>query len=126
MREGYREAERQNRQGTYHRFLAVLNQMDSFAIGYAPVEAEYDETLAEFNVLHAGLLLFGAPKVKEALGPVVDLLDQVGAGMDAREKVPSFIRSYQPLRRQILEAQGELISAMASDANAGIFPPAQS
>jgi hypothetical protein len=121
VREGYREAERQNRQGTYHRFLAVLNRMDSFAIGYPPTGDEYEVVLAEFNVLHAGLLLFGAPQVKEAIAPVVVLLDRVGAGMDAREKVPSFIRSYQPLRQQILEAQGALIAAMAADTNSGIF-----
>jgi hypothetical protein len=123
LREEHREAERQNRQATYHRLLAVLNRLDSFATGYAPSDDQYDDALAEWNLLHGGVLLFGTDGVKEAIGPVVDLLERVGAGMDADDKEGTFARSYLPLRREMVKAQGGLVAAMAADVGAGIHTP---
>lgn len=65
LREEYREAERSNRQGTYHRMLAVLDRMDMWATGYpAQDEKEYMLALEEFNNL-----VGGHPSVRRREGP---------------------------------------------------------
>lgn len=121
LRIQHREDERRNRQGTYHRLLAVLDRFDTFATGYAPTDARFEEALADYNTLHGGVLLFGHESVKGAMGPITVLFEQVGAEIDESAKVASFARAYLKRRRQIIEAQGALVAMMAEDVQRGIL-----
>ena len=121
LREAHREAERQNRQGTYHRMLAVLDRFDTLATGYAPSTEQLEDALTEFFFLSGGIQLFGADEVKKAMGPVSRLLEQAGAEMTPDSKVASFSDGYLPLREDLNKARGDLVEAMTRDVTAGIL-----
>jgi hypothetical protein len=55
LREQHREAERQNRQGTYHRVLAALNRFDMIATGYPFTSEEFDQLVDGYNALVGGI-----------------------------------------------------------------------
>jgi hypothetical protein len=128
-----REPERQNRQGTYHRLLAVLDRYDMWATGYAEGvdDATFEATLAEHNYLLGAVHLFGAEDVREATGPLVELFAQVGEGMAKAPRIGSprggpkvgrFIVGYLPYREQIIEATANLTLAMRADVTRGLLP----
>lgn len=121
LREAHREAERQNRQGTYHRMLAVLDRFDTLATGYAPSTEQLEDALSEFNFLSGGIQLFGADGVKKAMGPVSELFEQAGAEMTPDDKVASFARGYLPLREKLNRAREDLVEAMGKDVKTGIL-----
>jgi hypothetical protein len=50
LREQNHEVERQHRQGTYHRLLAVLDRFDMMATGFPVPDEAYEQTLSEFSV----------------------------------------------------------------------------
>src|SRR4051812_32650509 len=60
LREQHREDERRNRQGTYHRLLAVLDRFDTMGTGFHPSDEQFEQVLAEFNHLTGAVRLFGA------------------------------------------------------------------
>lgn len=116
LRNQHREAERQNRQGTYHRFLSVLDRIDMMATGFPGTDEQFEATVAEYNFLHGGIHLFGDERVREALGPVVEgIARAAGSASDAGSVVERFNRGYKPLRVPIIQAEFELIEAMRAD-----------
>ncbi len=87
LREEQRQAERANRQGTYHRTLAVLDRMDMFATGSnEESKADYMAVLEEFNNMVGGIHLFGAEQVREALGPLTSEMERLGARIVAYQR----------------------------------------
>jgi hypothetical protein len=116
------EQERSNRQGTYHRLLAVLDRFDIYATGWPPPEGlPYEALLEEFNLLLSGIYLFGDEQVTDALGPITDRLTRVGSAMAADMAEPDvwkrFAAAYRPLRAGVIEAQMKLTLAMRADIN---------
>jgi hypothetical protein len=100
-----REPERQNRQGTYHRLLAVLDRYDMWATGYASGidDDTFEATLAEHNYLIGAIHLFGAEEVQQAVGPLIELFAQVGERMakaprDGGHPPPGFGTTCRSLR----------------------------
>jgi hypothetical protein len=78
LRQQVRDAERSNRQGTYHRTLAVLDRFDMSPTGYNPgSEEDYMVALEGFNNM-VGIHLFGAQSVRDALGPLSEELNPLG------------------------------------------------
>lgn len=121
LRQEHREAERQNRQDTYHRMLAVLDRFDTLATGYAPSNEQLEDALSEFNFLSGGIELFGTEGVKKAMAPVSRLFEEAGAAMRPEDKVASFRSGYLPLRGSLNEARRDLVKAMGKDITAGII-----
>jgi hypothetical protein len=121
LREANRESERQNRQGTYHRMLAVLDRFDTIATGYAPSTDQLEDALREFFFLSGGIQLFGTAAVKAALEPVSELFEDAGANMNTADKVGSFREGYLPIRADLNEARLRLVEAMTADVTAGIL-----
>ena len=128
LREEHREAERQNRQGTYHRFLAALDRFDMMATGNTPAtDAHFSELLGEYNQLYGAIRLFGAEPVRTALNPVVRLFVEVGAAMGDAEGETSaarFAEAYNPRRETIIEATAALTDAMREDITRNVLSPA--
>ncbi len=124
LRDQHREDERRNRQGTYHRMIAVLDRLDYYATGYPPRDEQYDETVAEFNYLYGGILLFGPPSVTNEVGPLLQILSEVGRGMAAAEgtRAERWREAYLPRRDDFTRAQGRLVAAMHADVTRGVLP----
>jgi hypothetical protein len=116
-----RHAERSNRQGTYHRTLAVLDRLDMFATGYHPEdEKEYTLALAEFNTLAGGIRLFGAEPVREALHGLRAETERLGGGIAEYQAEgltfsAAFGRAYRERRNEINAAADNLTEAMRAD-----------
>jgi hypothetical protein len=121
LRYQHAEAERSNRQGTYHRLLAVLDRFDMYATGWTPPEAlSYEALLEEFNLLLSGVFLFGDERVTDALGPITQRLVEVGSAMAADPEPDvwkKFSAAYLPRREGVIEAQMHLTRAMRADVN---------
>jgi hypothetical protein len=121
LRAEHREAERSNRQGTYHRTLAVLDRLDMFATGYHPDdEKEYTVALEEFNTLAGGIRLFGAEPVREALRGVREETERLGAGISEYMGAgltysAAFGAAYRERRDEINAAADNLTEAMRAD-----------
>jgi hypothetical protein len=124
LREQIRDDERRNRQGTYHRMIAVLDRLDYYATGYPPTDEQYNATVAEFNYLHGGILLFGPPSVTDAVGPLIQVLSEIGAGMAAAEgtQAERWRVAYLPRREDFIRAQGRLVAVMHADVTRGVLP----
>jgi hypothetical protein len=122
LRDQHHEVERQHRQGTYHRFLAVIDAIDRIGTGMpVPTDDEFTATLQEFNYLHGGIHLFGDDRVRDALGPLIDLLEKAGEGnVQYASSVERFRRGYIPHRHAVISAQYAIIEAMRADVT--IFP----
>ena len=140
LRQEHREAERSNRQGTYHRTLAVLDRLDMFATGYNPEsETEYMVALEELNTLVGGIHLFGAQSVRDALGPVAEEFARLGerigiqqwAGRQSgNQPVPyavAYGEAYRDRRNEIIAATAALTEAMRADVTRDILedPPVE-
>ena len=124
LRMKHREDERRNRQGTYHRFLAVLDRFDAFARGAVSGDGALDEINAEYNYLHGGILLFAPASVRDATGGVVAVFE--GIGEDARTSPGStysdrFRVAYLAHRTDLIESSGALAKTMHDDITADIL-----
>jgi hypothetical protein len=115
LRAQHREAERQHRQGTYHRFLAVLDRFDMIATGFPAPDESFEAALVEFNALYGGIHLFGAEPVREATGPLVELLGLVGAESGEGSFSERFTRGYLRHREAVIAATFHVTEAMRAD-----------
>jgi hypothetical protein len=129
LRQQIREPERQNRQGTYHRFLAVISRLSSFG-DVPPTDEQLWAAEREFDDLFGGLLLFGRPEAADATAPVTLALHKIRRA--ASEKDPSnpigvrWQESYRPHARELIEAQGKLAAVMHADVTEGILGDSES
>lgn len=63
LRREHGEVERQHRQGNYHQFLMVLNELDLLGGGYADLDqAGYEQWMPRFYSLITGLEIFAPPR----------------------------------------------------------------
>lgn len=122
LRREHREAERSNRQGTYHRTLAILDRLDMFATGYNPEREEaFMEALEGLNNMVGGIRLFGATRVRDALAPLAEELVRLGEDIRAHQQdrtvtyAVAYGKAYRSRRAQILAATGQLTEAMRAD-----------
>ena len=66
LRCGYREAERRNRQGTYHEFIQIATVLyQRFGNPPGPVD-EFNALIDRYNELYAGAMLFAPEPVRDA------------------------------------------------------------
>jgi hypothetical protein len=117
LRDQHREAERQNRQGTYHRMLAMFDRLDAWSRNPKATGKQFEALVEEFDFLHGGVLLFGDEDVIEALHPVVMLLNRIGGGHGPEEE-ETRVRlraAYQHHRVELMQEQGAVINAMRTD-----------
>jgi hypothetical protein len=117
LREQHREAERQNRQGTYHRLLAMFDRRDAWSRNPKATGKQFETLVEEFDFLHGGVLLFGDEEVIEALSSVVRLLAVIGAGRGPVEQEGRvrLREAYRHHRVELIQAQGPVIVAMRAD-----------
>lgn len=116
MRVQFRESERQNRQGTYHRLFAYFSELDAWARNPRASGREFERLSAEFEFLQGGTLLFGDEAVTKALTPVTDFLKRIGAGEGQALSQPARWReAYHKHRGPFVAAQGDLVAAMRAD-----------
>jgi hypothetical protein len=130
LREEHRQAERSNRQGTYHRLLALLTQHDMIGTGAVVVdEGSYNGLVEELHLLRAGLQLFGAQRVTDAAEELQSHLAELGKAMarvpGAATRIEQFRAAYPGTHREaIVGAEGRLIAAMRQDVTRGIHEEA--
>jgi hypothetical protein len=118
LRQQHLEAERQNRQGTYHRLLALLDRFDMYGTGYAPTDDEFTASLDALNTLVGGVHLMAPTSVRAAMDKVSKYFFGVAlteAPVDGVPKVERFVRGYRDARTDFLDAEGRLIEAMRKD-----------
>lgn len=120
LRQQQLEAKRQNRQGTYHRILALLDRFDMYGTGYPPGEEEFRDSLDALNTLVGGLHLMAPTPVRAAMDGVSKHL--YGSALATAERsdagaslVERFESGYADARFDVLRAQGKLIEAMRTD-----------
>ena len=129
LRQANREAERSNRQGTYHRLLAVLDRLDMFATGYDPGdELAYTRSLEEFNNLVGGIHLFGAQEVRDALRFLAQQLEMVGGAIGDERNADHSVtfavaygKAYRERRSCIIAAVNGVTEAMRADVTRDIL-----
>jgi hypothetical protein len=117
---GFQEEERRNRQGTYHQFLAVLARHDMMLTGYDLLTPDsYRGWVGEFYFLRAGMDLFGTLAVRDAMGPLTDVLGTIGQEvMDGDKERPfldRLIEAYERHREDAHRAEVILTEAMRAD-----------
>jgi hypothetical protein len=122
----HEEAERQRRLTSYQSLMVVLAELDRAATWGTATDKEVDAMIARFLQLHADVLLIGTDAVGDALHPVDEGLNTVGAEMahmqarDPGESVAdAHATAYQRHRESLLAAQGALMSAMHEDVRRG-------
>jgi hypothetical protein len=130
LREQVREAERSNRQGTYHRMLAVISRMDLFGTGGHPDdESDYKAALDEYNTLAGGVRLFGAEAVRNALDNMTLEMDRLAENIAARQRElgesygVAFSAAWGEWRPAFLLCEGLLTDAMRDDVTRDILGP---
>lgn len=113
----YKEEERRNRQGTYHRLLAAFDALDGWARNPRGLGKQYESIVSEIQLLSGGCSLFGDAAVSGALRPVMDLLADVeGESEEPSDEGQDRIRrGYSKGRDELLEAQRTLVAAMRAD-----------
>jgi hypothetical protein len=120
LREQHREAERQNRQGTYHRMIAMMNRLERFATGFPPKNfEEFQKAVDELNFLTAGLDLFGGRDVREANGRVADVFAEIGRHVPPKGSDPAphevWTEEYRKRMDAVRAAELHLLRAMRRD-----------
>lgn len=65
LKESNREEERRNRQSTYHQHLSALHEIFTLMGFEAPMEM-IDKARTDYRTLHAGIVLFAPPSVRDA------------------------------------------------------------
>lgn len=115
LRVQYREDERRNRQNHYHQMLAYFDSLDSWARSGTARGKEFEELGRHFDNLHGGMLLFGDEKVVDALGPVIELLDEIGDGEGSGDEVARWKEAYFSRREALVGHQGDLALLMRND-----------
>jgi hypothetical protein len=128
LREEHREAERSNRQGTYHRMLAVLDRLDSSAHASGLAGADYRELLEEYDYLVGGIKLFGPPEVTEALAMVQLHLSALRLAVTLRQAQHpqeefrmAYAQAYRHRSSDLRQSIGALNEAMRADVTRGIL-----
>lgn len=121
LRIEHSEAERQHRQGSYHQFLMLLNDLDLLAGGYADLnEARYEDWMSRYYKMLIGLDIFAPRTVRDAL----DALDKVVAafhepllgGLDTEDEwLDAFHQSWRTQRPAFMTAWDSLADAMRAD-----------
>jgi hypothetical protein len=123
LREQQRQAERSSRQGTYQRTLAVLDRLDMFATGYNPErEADHMAALEELNNMIGGIHRFGAQAVRDALSPLSEALERLGAHISKLQReapgmpyAVAYGAAYRSRREEMTDPAAHLTEAMRDD-----------
>ena len=123
LRAQHREEQRRDRQATYLRLTAVIDQIDRQGNGDWPAsDQELNATHEEFNSLYAGLMLFGAESVVDAAGDVVTALAVAGHHYSVlvreepdKPRTLLWVRAYGPHRADLINAQSRLTVVMRGD-----------
>jgi hypothetical protein len=120
------EAERQRRFTIYQALTVVLGGIDRAATWATATDEETDAMISRFLQLYADVLLIGTDAVREALDPVMEGFNVVGAEvaqMQARDPDTTLAAAhtiaYQRHRASLTEAQGALLRAMHDDVRRG-------
>jgi hypothetical protein len=126
LQQGNREDERRNRQSTYHQHLNALIKffqlMGTTASGdqIAPIRDEY-------MYLHAGVVLFAPPSVREAAQEVARLYNQIAPAVEKqREDHPDkpeperWRDATATLKEPLSDSIGNLMAVMHADVTRGI------
>ncbi|MEN3282095.1 MAG: hypothetical protein V7607_3235 [Solirubrobacteraceae bacterium] len=121
QRAEHREAERQRRHDIYMQFNLTLADLDRLASGWAPSGTDEDVAAAldRFEKGQAAVMVVATDEIADALGKVVDALDQSGQEMAQAMDLPlaeRFRTSYRRHRLPIIQAGADLILAMRADA----------
>jgi hypothetical protein len=113
----YKEEERRNRQGTYHRLLAAFDTLDWWARNPRGLGKQYQSIVSEIQFLSGGCSLFGDVAVSDALRPLIDLLVDIEGEPDisSDEGQARRRRGYRERRDEMLEGQRTLAAAMRAD-----------
>jgi hypothetical protein len=123
VRDQRREAARQERRALYGRLLAVILRHEQYGRG-DPVatDDQYRETAAEYEALHAEVLLVGTEPVQDAMGHVLVALHTIGADMGNYSGGPAeqFRTAFQHAGRgdAVTVARANLIHVMRDDVTA--------
>jgi len=97
LREQHREEERRNRQGTYHQFVALVNEL------IWADRKEIRPLLERWYFISAGISLFGAPAVVEKMRPMSNVLAEGAKKTD------------DAWRERTIAAAREVVAAMRED-----------
>jgi hypothetical protein len=127
LRQQYREDERRNRQGTYHRFLATLDRFDLLATGFAQSDADFRVVLAEYNYGIGAIRLFGAEEAAEPLRRLANVFAAIGENLGLADDgaATRFAEAYQRHRTDVQTAERALIEVMRLDVTGGVLPSPQ-
>ena len=140
LRGGYREAERRNRQGTYHEFIQIATVLyQRFGNPPGPVD-EFNALIDRYNELYAGVMLFAPEPVRDAMARANEIfIATIGEGHSKtqmllkgedpdtwwREKgAPIWIEVSSPRKESFHEALGLLNEEMRKDITADVLRPA--
>ena len=113
----YREEDRRNRQGTYHRLLATFDTLDWWARNPRGLGKHFESIVVEIQFLAGGCFMFGDEDVAKALRPVMDVLADIESepedpGDEGQDRTR---RGYATRRDKLMQMQRDLGAAMRAD-----------
>lgn len=119
----HEEDQRRERQATYVRLMAVIDEIDRQGSGDWPAtEEEYERAHEAFNALYANLVLFGPGAVVDAAGDVVTELASAGHTLGVlvgenpeTPRAALWVRAYGPRRADAINARNRVVVAMRAD-----------
>jgi hypothetical protein len=122
LRAQHQEEQRRERQATYLRLTAVIDEIDRQGSDWPATDEELEAIQDEFNSLYATLVLFGTESVVDAAGDVVTELAVAGHTLavlvrdePGTPRTELWLRAYEPHRADLINAQSRLTVAMRED-----------
>jgi hypothetical protein len=122
LRISHEEESRKERQAAYADFLAAVDNIQQFVVGWSVphTQEKYTALVNEYIHLHTRVLLLGEEDVIERLAPLVATFDQMGANYnEMTDPSASFAvrldEAYAPVRIEMLENEAKVINAMKDD-----------
>lgn len=120
LRLEHSEVERQHRQGNYHQFLMLLNDLDLLAGGYADLdEARYEDWMSRYYKMLIGLDIFAPRTVRDALDALDKIVEAFHEALLGRpteaEWLDAFRQSWRTQRPAFMIAWDSLAEAMRAD-----------
>ncbi|MDX6672075.1 MAG: hypothetical protein QOI91_2438 [Solirubrobacteraceae bacterium] len=119
LRDDRAEAERQNRQGTYHRWITCMDRLSMMASGHRAA-SEFAEWMAEYSTTTAGVKLFAPAAVCTALDAHEEAMGAFGQDLapqlpDAPEFAAHLKKIYGQHYIKLFDAESEVMRAMRAD-----------
>jgi hypothetical protein len=126
LRYGNQEDERRNRQSTYHQYLNALIKIFQL-MGTGASKDEVARNRNEYMYLHAGVVLFAPPSVRNAAREVAEAYNEISPALDVQREEhldKSESDRWRDATAGLKEALGEKIggvtAAMHADVTRGI------